>query len=46
MMYEPSADARASARALRDFYNALILEGFTEEQALLLLTTGMVAQGR
>ena len=32
--YEPSAAARAAARACRDQYLALIKEGFTEAQAL------------
>lgn len=44
-MYEPSAEARMSARTLRDFYAALIMEGFSEEQAFTLLTTGILAQG-
>ncbi len=34
---EPSADARAMARTVRDNFTALIGEGFTEPQALALL---------
>jgi len=34
---EPSADMRQLARACRDMYDALLLEGFDERQALTML---------
>lgn len=34
---EPTADQRAFARVMRQTYAALILEGFTEAQALTLI---------
>lgn len=34
---EPSADARQAARALRDQFLALVKEGFTEHQALVII---------
>lgn len=35
--YEPSADMRVLARNLRDMFQALIAEGFTERQALSII---------
>lgn len=40
---EPSANSRQSARALRDYFLALIAEGFTEDQALRLIGAIMAA---
>jgi hypothetical protein len=42
--YEPSADARAFAKQIRDWYLALLAEGFTEAQALTILGTLLAAQ--
>lgn len=41
--YEPSADARVSARAMRDLFLALRQEGFTEAQALSILGSSIAA---
>lgn len=37
MKREPDATARQSAAALRNFFLALVDEGFTEPQALVIL---------
>lgn len=37
--YEPSADSRMLARNLFDMFMALTMEGFTEDQALQLIST-------
>jgi hypothetical protein len=34
---EPTASARALARSIRDNFDALVAEGFTEDQALQFL---------
>jgi hypothetical protein len=36
-MQEPSADLRETASAMRQFYVALMNEGFTEDQAMQLV---------
>jgi hypothetical protein len=41
---EPTADMRAAARQLREYYVALIREGFTEMQAIRII--GMVIAGQ
>lgn len=40
---EPAADLRTSARQLREYYIALVREGFTESEALQII--GMVLSG-
>jgi hypothetical protein len=35
--FEPSAETRVAARQIRNLYEALILEGFQERQALTIL---------
>ncbi len=40
---EPTADARQSARGCRDMFSALVNEGFTENQALLLVGSALAA---
>lgn len=40
---EPNANARANTKACYDMFNALMLEGFTEPQALQLLGQMMAA---
>lgn len=42
---EPSADARQGAKAMREFYVALLNEGFSEEQVLFLLAA-MLTRGK
>lgn len=42
---EPSADARAAARGLRDYYLALVQEGFTQGQALTIIGEVLRAAG-
>lgn len=44
--YEPSADSRQLARALRDVYMALVLEGFTETQALTVIGHCLIANAK
>ena len=34
--YEPSADMRTLARGLKDMYEALVAEGFSERQAITI----------
>lgn len=41
---EPSAEVRAGARQLREYYVALVREGFTQEQALQIIATILAAQ--
>jgi hypothetical protein len=41
---EASATARVVARTLRDLYVALVGEGFTENQALIVVTQCIAAQ--
>lgn len=36
-MREPSADIRQAASAIFQIFNALLLEGFTERQALVVV---------
>jgi hypothetical protein len=40
---EPAADMRTAARQLREYYVALVREGFTESEALRII--GMVLAG-
>lgn len=35
--YEPTADMRQLAKKLRDIYQALIIEGFSDRQALAII---------
>ena len=43
---EPSAELRTAARALREYYVALIREGFTETETLRIIGYMLSAQGR
>jgi len=43
---EPNADMRAMANAARQMFVALVDEGFTEEQALILLGQTITANIR
>lgn len=38
---EPSADMRKGASQLREFYEALLREGFSEEQATRIVCAGI-----
>jgi len=40
---EPNADARTFARTMRQLFVALMLEGFTEAQALQIIGMGIAA---
>lgn len=40
---EPSSDARQAARALRDMFVALEREGFTAQQALIIIVQVLAA---
>ena len=42
---EPSADARIGAANLRQIFIALLAEGFTESQALVIIGQLILAQG-
>lgn len=42
---EPSADIRKAAHQLREMYIALLLEGFTEPQALRIIGYAMSSGG-
>jgi len=37
MMREPSAEVRQAAAQLRQMYNALTLEGFSPQEALIII---------
>lgn len=41
--YEPTADSRAMAKTMYDMFQAMLQEGFTEEQALFLLGSNYAA---
>ena len=41
---EPSAESRTAARQLREYYVALVREGFTETEALRII--GMILAGQ
>ena len=41
--YEPTADMRQVARTLRDMFQALIQEGFTEQHALVIIGQALSA---
>lgn len=43
---EPSADLRQAASAVRQVYVALVQEGFTEQQALIIVGTLLAAQSQ
>lgn len=42
---EPSADLRAMANQLRQMFVALVSEGFSEQQALVVVGLILAAQG-
>lgn len=41
--FEPGADQRQAAAALRQFYLALVKEGFSEDQAMGMISTMLAA---
>lgn len=43
MMREPSADVRQAAGQLRELYNALTMEGFSPQEALVIIGQMMAA---
>jgi hypothetical protein len=43
---EPTADQRAMAKELFGVFNALVLEGFTETQACLMIGTMLGTAGK
>lgn len=45
-MIEPSADLRILANALMQTYVALTMEGFTEDQALVIIGQIIAANGQ
>ena len=44
--YEPSADMRALARGLKDMYEALVAEGFSEHQAITIIGEVLAANAK
>jgi hypothetical protein len=44
--YEPSSDMRQLAKSLRDIYQALVLEGFTADEALTIIGHEIVANAK
>lgn len=43
---EPSSDMRTMAHTLREFYVALLNEGFTEDEALTMVSTAIKSAAR
>lgn len=43
---EPTADQRASAKEMFGVFNAMVLEGFTETQACLIIGTMIGTAGK
>lgn len=44
--FEPSADTRAVAKQLKNLFEALVAEGFTERQALTIVGQCIAAGGK
>lgn len=44
-MQEPSADMRKAARAVKEYYEALVEAGFTDYQALVIVGQTMGTMG-